>query len=193
MSASIRPPLPYEVLYWINKPGLTAFRLRFRKVHAFTWTKAQYLGTPDHPLVPMLLKRYALREEIPLWWTCITQREGGHTDRVVRSWLARRTRNAFTESLRKKGFDTDGRRLPGSGNKADLFGTASIAVQRAALKVPYAELVKQTDIAVSSIQDFQQRQDSHQNKTGNGQKRGNQRNGRGRGRLDLNVPADYQQ
>ena len=178
MSASIKPPLPYEMLYWITKPGFTAFRLRFRKAHAFTWTKAQYLQTADHPLVPMLLKRYALREETPLWWTCITQREGGHTDRVVRSWLARRTRNAFTESLKKAGFDADGRRLPGSGNAEDLFGTASFAVQRAALEVPYVDLIKQTDIAVSCMQGFKHRQDHQQNKLGKGKKRGNQRTGR---------------
>lgn len=110
----------------------------------------------------------------------------------MRSWLARRTRNAFRESLKKKGFDADGRSLPGSGNKADLFGTASFAVQRAALKVPYVELVKQTDIAVSCIQDFQQRPDNGQNKLGNGQTRGKQRTGKGKGRFAPSVRAEYQ-
>jgi hypothetical protein len=175
--SSIKPPLPFELLYWLNSPGLTAFQFRFRKIHAFTWTKAKYLETPIHPLTPAVLKRYALRQATPLWWSCVATREAGHSDRVVRSWLARRTRNAFAESLKKRGFDTDGRRLPGSGNQADLFGTASFSVLRLAAKLPYVELIKQTDIVVSKIQEFQARGDNGQNRRGKGHAKGQNGNG----------------
>ena len=152
MSSSIKPPLDHKVLFWVKHPGITVFNLRFRNVHAYTWTRSRSLELPSHPLTPITLKRYALREEVPLWWSCIATREGGHADRVVRSWLARRTRNAFEESLRKKGFDTNGRPLSGSGNKADMFGTAYLSVTRRAAKVSFVELVKQTDVAVSEMQ-----------------------------------------
>ena len=89
---------------------------------------------------------------MPLWWSCIAQRKSGHGDRVVSSWLARRARDAFEESLRKKGFDTTGRPLPGSGNNVNMFGTAQLSVARQALKVSFLELLKQTDIAVSEMQ-----------------------------------------
>lgn len=160
MPATAKPPLSFDMLYWVTNPGITAFKFRFRKIHAFTYTSSRVLETPLHPLVPVVLKRYAMREEIPLWWSCVTKREFGHKDRVVRSWLARRTRDAFKESMRKSGYDTDGRPLPGSGNKADLFGTAYFSVQRQATTTSFVDLVKQTDIAVSYIQRFQSRADN---------------------------------
>ena len=91
----------------------------------------------------------------------------------MRSWIARRTRNAFAESLKKRGFDPDGRRLPGSGNKADMFGTASIAVSRVAMTTPYVELVKQTDIAVKYMENFQVKREGFK-KGGKGQAQGTQ-------------------
>ena len=70
----------------------------------------------------------------------------------MRSWLARRTRNAFEESLKKKGYDTYGRPLPEAEVKKNLYGTAHLSVNREAAKVSFEELVLQTDIAVSEIQ-----------------------------------------
>ena len=170
--SSLIKPLSFDMLYWIKNPGITAFQFRFRKIHAFTWTKAKYIDTPIHPLVPVTLKRYALRQETPLWLTCVATRETGHSDRVVRSWTARRTRNALAESLKKKGFDINGRRLPGSATDANLFGTAALSVLRVAATTSYADLVKQTDIAVSYIQDYQAREDSGLIKHRKGKTRG---------------------
>jgi hypothetical protein len=154
MSSPIKPPLDLSLLFKIHHPGITAFYFRFRNAHAYGWTKARALDEPLHPLKQHLLKRYAVREEVPLWWSCVTTREVGHTDRVVRSWLARRTRNAFKESLRKKGYDTNGRPLLESGNEANIFGTANLSVKREAMKLSFVELVKQTDVAVTKMQEW---------------------------------------
>ncbi|KAG0651445.1 Chitin biosynthesis CHS5 [Hyphodiscus hymeniophilus] len=168
MSSSIKP-LPLELLYWIKNPGMTAFTLRFRNIHAFTWTKAQWIDNPIHPLTSVALERYAVRQGTPLWLTCVATREAGHSDRVVRSWLARKAKHALAESLKKKGFDMEGRKLPGSGNKADLFGTALFSVMRLAATTPYVDLIKQTDVAVSYMQKFQNREkDGQKNGKGKG-------------------------
>ncbi len=98
----------------------------------------------------------------------------------MRSWLARRTRNALTESLKKKGFDSDGRRLPGSGNQTDLYGTAFLGVRRLAKKIPYIELIQQTDLAVSAIQEIHDRGGGKNR--GNGQTKGAKGHGIGRER-----------
>jgi hypothetical protein len=147
----VKSPVEFHKLPYITNPHMNAFICRFGKVHAFSWTKSRFLDPPPHPLAPYVLKRYAQREEVPLWWNCVAKKETGQSERVVRSWIARRTRNAFKESLRKQGFGTDGRPLPGSGNKADLFGTVCLSVRRLAATISYVDLVKQTDIAMSYI------------------------------------------
>lgn len=151
MSVKLSPSR--NLLFGFNHPSITAFTLRFRNIHAFTTIRSRFLDLPDqHPLAPLMLKRYAAREAVPLWWDCIAKRAVGQSDRVVRSWLARRIRNAFKESLNQKGYDANGRPLPGSGNQAALFGTASFSVQREATTRSFADLVRETDIVVSYIQ-----------------------------------------
>ena len=177
-------PLPFDMLYSIRDPGITAFQLRFRKIHAFTWTKAKWIDQPIHPLAPVSLKRYVLRQEAPLWLTCVATRESGHSDRVVRSWIARRTKNALAESLKKRGFAPDGRRLSGWGNTADLFGTAALSVLRVATTLSYVDLIKQTDIAVHQMEKYQLRQDNGFNKGKRPTKGGNSTGNRQRQKQD---------
>ena len=151
MSAPSKIIQAHESLPWINTKGaIKAFGFRFGNAHAYGFTKSRFLDAQYHPLKSFFNQRYASRDE-PLWWSCISRRQSGRSDRVARSWLARRGRNAFVESLRKKGYDADGRPLPGTGNESDLYGTASIIMELPALKMSYEELGKQTDIAVSVI------------------------------------------
>ena len=128
-----------------------------------------------------------------MWWNCVAKKESGQSERVVRSWLARRTRNAFEESLKKQGFGTDGRPLPGSANKADLFGTVCLSVKRLAAKISYVDLVKQTDIAMSYIV---RKQNEPHHRQRNVMAKGHERNqyqkanqSDGRRRLRLRDPA----
>ena len=60
--------------------------------------------------------------------------------RVVRSWSARRTRSAFREALRERGFDAEGRKVAGDSDQnteeADsLKGSLDIMIQPKGVRV----------------------------------------------------------
>lgn len=57
---------------------------------------------------------------------------------------------AFTESLKKKGFDTDGNVLDGSGG-SPLTGTAQLTPLEDILKTRQSDLVIQTDAALEAM------------------------------------------
>jgi hypothetical protein len=130
--------------------AITAFQLKFSRRHLFPQTASKILNTKLHPLERVVIERYMERDE-PLWWSCVCRKEIGANSSVVRTFLARKVRNAFKESLRKMGYDAAGRRLEGSELKVDLYGTANIMPAAFGLRMKYGDLVKQTDIAVLAI------------------------------------------
>lgn len=71
--------------------------------------------------------------------------------RTVRSWVGRRLRVAFIESLRKKGYASDGSSLPGTADKAPIIGTAMLGAVPAILKIKNDSLIEQTDSAVQMM------------------------------------------
>lgn len=64
--------------------------------------------------------------------------------------MARKVRHAVTESLRKQGFRADGTRLDGSKGR-ELYGTAQFTPEQPIMKMPFTEVVKQMDVAVSTM------------------------------------------
>lgn len=69
--------------------------------------------------------------------------------KLTRSWMAKRVRCAVVESLQKKGFKPDGTSL--DGTQKEIYGTAQFLPGPLALKLPYADIVKQTDTAIEKI------------------------------------------
>ncbi|OCK88374.1 uncharacterized protein K441DRAFT_485391, partial [Cenococcum geophilum 1.58] len=68
------------------------------------------LSDPAHPLYISTLRRSKTADRSGLWWTAAGTFAVGKK-RVVRSWAARRLRNAFVEALASRGFDRDGKRI----------------------------------------------------------------------------------
>ena len=58
---------------------------------------------------------------------------------------------AFVESLKSKGYASDGSRIDPKDGVAPLFGSASIVPAVAAIKTKTPELIKQTDLLVAAI------------------------------------------
>jgi hypothetical protein len=69
--------------------------------------------------------------------------------RVVRSWAARRVRQAFVESLRKEGYAQDGSRIEGRG--LPLVGTVQFFPESTITKTKFKALVPQMDLVVREI------------------------------------------
>jgi len=58
---------------------------------------------------------------------------------------------ALVESLRKRGWDRDGRPLDGGGRNQELYGTLQLGTQLGSIGVKMEQLVKETDVIVSEI------------------------------------------
>ena len=137
---------PFNSLHHINNKKISAFRFRFKNVHAYSLTAFFELDVSTSPNRLQFQKRWDARSE-PLWWSCVARKDMAQK-RVVRSWASRRLRQAFTASLEKKGYAKDGTRIKGTDNESALYGTAQLTPELSSIKTSYEELVKQTDIAV---------------------------------------------
>ncbi|EPE26666.1 hypothetical protein GLAREA_02579 [Glarea lozoyensis ATCC 20868] len=85
-----------------------------------------------------------------LWWSVICKKDAALMRRTVRSYTARRVRNAVTESLKKQGYNPDGSRLVEDG-VPNLFGTLQVMPRSKALTAKYVEILKETDLVVKLI------------------------------------------
>jgi hypothetical protein len=110
----------------------------------------------SHPLEPRIKYLYETRERGILWWS-VAHSEVYHLKRVVRSWCARRLRNAFREALRDRGFDEDGRLLvlDSSGNIIDrkkrLKGTLELRMRNPLVDAKYVDVVEQAGRIVDEL------------------------------------------
>jgi hypothetical protein len=127
-----------------------AFLWRFGTFHAYSYAGGSYLDTPQHALYELSKKRWLAKQE-PLWASFVAVKSNGENSRCVRSWLARRLRNSFFESLRKRGYAWDGTPLEGGQRKEALYGTVQLLTERAILKIDPKSLEEQTDKVVDKI------------------------------------------
>jgi hypothetical protein len=149
----INPDILYsQALFPIPVHGATAFALRFSPKHTYSPTSGRFKPEKLQLKQEWAQNRWNERKE-PFWWSAVPKRETAHHHATVRSWMSRRMRNAVVESLKKEGFKPDGTRLEGRYG-GPLYGTAHFTPQTTILKMPYTELVKQTDAAVKRMMNF---------------------------------------
>jgi hypothetical protein len=134
-------------VHLLNIPGVNAFCAKYTKKYAYASTVSKLLDFPEAALHPKFEKRWQTRQE-PLWWNVTARRDFEHK-RSVRSWVSRRVRVAFVESLRKRGYAQDGSRINGAGEP--LVGTAQFFPERPILNTKFKDLVLQTDSVVTAI------------------------------------------
>ncbi|RDL36526.1 uncharacterized protein BP5553_05878 [Venustampulla echinocandica] len=147
-AAAAKPYIEYSRALGLKAiKGVTAFQVRYTDLHAYSITSGRF--APGYPTLQQIYadRKYMVRTD-PFWWSCVARKDTGFAKSVVRSWSARRVRNALGESLAKKGFAKDGARLEKGAGKHDLYGSAQLTPTALCLRMPYTELVKQTDIAV---------------------------------------------
>jgi len=135
-------------MYPLKIQGVNALSARYRKDYVYV-TTASRLVESNFALAPKFDQRWQSRQDT-FWWCAIARKEF-ESKRVVRSWVTRRLRQAFVESLRKKGYASDGSRIEAAGNKPALFGTAQLFPERPILKMRFMDLVEQTDLVVQQI------------------------------------------
>jgi hypothetical protein len=94
---------------FLRKP-LVNFGVNYSRDYQ-TFLRGGVLSEPFHPLFHLRKRIAEARPKTGLWWHVAT---GPNTSkrRVVRSWVVRRLRNAFRETLRERGVDEDGKINP---------------------------------------------------------------------------------
>lgn len=138
------------------------FMLRYNWKYIRNHVANRYLGSPTHPINPKIAHMYAHREENNLWWTVSVQPLMSYR-RVVRSWCARRTRVAFKQALRERGFNWEGRRLLGKMATPtmtpselgipgdDLTGTVELIVHPPCVKEKFPVIQKEMSFIVDAL------------------------------------------
>jgi len=125
-----------------------AVTARYANVKAYPVSSYTQL-MPDNPRWPMLEKRWQTRTD-PLWWSATSSKDFAMKS-TVRSWACRRVRTALVNSLKKKGWDRNGRPIAGSGQDAPLYGTLQLSPAFGSIGIGVKELSKETDMIVSEI------------------------------------------
>jgi len=142
-----RKILQYSHIRAIPVRTVDAFTPKYTKEYCYVATTPPAIEYPTHALSPMFFQRWQTRQE-PFWWSVITRKDIENR-RTVRSWVARRLRNAFIEALRKKGYGSDGTRIDGNGEP--LIGTAQLIPNESIKTKKYSDLVDQADLTVEAI------------------------------------------
>ncbi|PMD54706.1 uncharacterized protein K444DRAFT_111422 [Hyaloscypha bicolor E] len=143
----VRKILNYSAIKPLTIPAVNAFAAKYTKEYCYVATTPPQIEYPTDALFPMFVKRWQERQE-PFWWAVIARKDI-ENHRSVRSWVARRLRHAFMESLRKKGYKPDGNRIDGYGEP--LIGTAQLLPHESIIRKEYTDLVYQTDLTVEAI------------------------------------------
>jgi hypothetical protein len=142
-----RKILDYKAIFTLPLRGVNAFSARYTKQYAYVASTARSIDFPSATLQRKFENRWQTRPD-PLWWSVIT-RKSFADKRVLRSWAARRVRQAFVESLRKEGYAQDGSRIGRQG--VPLIGTAQLFPVGTIMKTNFKDLVSQTDLLVQAI------------------------------------------
>lgn len=112
--------------------GTRNFVLRYLPVFAIPPFAKRYLGVPLHPLWPKIDHIYQNCDRSVLLWY-VNGLKASEFKHAPRSWCSRRTRVAFMNALKERGFDRMGRRIRDardSEHKRDLSGTLSISINK---------------------------------------------------------------
>ncbi|CAG8950242.1 hypothetical protein HYFRA_00008480 [Hymenoscyphus fraxineus] len=146
----VKPSILLKPLQSVGAKKIVAMSAFYSPYYVFALSSNRYTSEADTLAKEWAERQFNTRSE-PFWWTCITKKEALTSKRTLRSWIARRTRMAFVESLRKRGYGSDGTRLdPTDGGKA-LYGTAQFLVREPCLLMKTEDLRKETDLALETI------------------------------------------
>ncbi|KFY12918.1 hypothetical protein V492_03584 [Pseudogymnoascus sp. VKM F-4246] len=139
-----------------NIRGVDILQIVWSKEHIAPINSKVQLTTPSHPRHEIMKRKWEARTD-PLWWNCLTSGKVGPKS-AVRSWLSNRARAAFVQALKRKGYDTNGRRIDGNGAgvpKPNLVGSVHMMTRAELLRAKWPEVEEQADKIVAEIERLQ--------------------------------------
>ena len=124
---------------------------------AYTYTSQNMKIGHEGPFKKYFVQAWAQRQE-PLWSCFITTKFKGQEakiKRTMRSWVVRRIRIAFADSMKRHGFTKDGEPLEGNGTLAPIYGTVQFIAEEHIVKLKMAEIGNQMDFCVKKMMNKQ--------------------------------------
>lgn len=143
LASSYLGPLPIRRVKYIQ--------VRYSKNYAYLLSSRRFdHSKPQTPEEEWADRSKWNRRTDSLWWSVLCKRDAITSKRVTRSYLARKFRHALVESLRKKGFKSDGFRLVEDGIPP-LTGSMQVTPDTTALTLDFATVVGETDLVVEAL------------------------------------------
>ena len=146
------PIVYYKYTKPFTLPGIQHLKIRKSIEHAYLQAAGRW-----EPGRRTLAEEWAdrdghLKRDEPLWWSCIANKTPNKAGdkRTVRSYVARKLRSAMVDSLKKKGYDKNGRSL--TGDNRPIYGSCQITAEVDTAKMKYVDIVAQTDKIVQSLE-----------------------------------------
>ncbi|KAK2807764.1 hypothetical protein FQN50_005306 [Emmonsiellopsis sp. PD_5] len=160
------PRNQFRNLARLKVPNQPSLFYGFSPENKFTYRAFRHIEPKSlSPLYFKLRDQYANREKGILWWNVMTHGESNRRfSKVVRSWMARRTRDAFCDALMRCGYDHDGKRRlqPAAGWEGvgtqlpeRLVGTLELQVRAVVRIRGYETLVDDCGLLVESLIRYQ--------------------------------------
>ncbi|RMJ22382.1 hypothetical protein PHISP_06746 [Aspergillus sp. HF37] len=129
------------------------FVLRYVPMFSVPPTGKRYMGVPLHPLWHKITHNYETCDNSLLLWY-VNGLKAGSFKHAPRSWCTRRTRAAFQNALKERGFDRMGRRIPNTQEtrqKGDLRGTVTITMNEQCMGQDFGTVQKDVSGLLDSL------------------------------------------
>jgi hypothetical protein len=107
-----------------------------------------------HPIQEQRKRQWQSRTD-SLWWNCLTTIQSGGIKKVVRGWMANRSRAAISQALERKGYAITGERLLGSvqdSGSRKLKGSAHFLPTTQMLRTSWSDLERQADLIIAELE-----------------------------------------
>ncbi|KAI9370670.1 hypothetical protein BJX61DRAFT_514747 [Aspergillus egyptiacus] len=134
------------------------FRFYFDHVYKDPPYAQRYLSNWAHAIRPKIKHLCDTRDRNTLWWMVSVHPVLDHKS-TVQNWCARRTRMAFRQELKERGYDAEGRRLENraqasatpSEHHGNLLGNVKIQTKRQCLDADYAVIRAEMKTLVDAL------------------------------------------
>lgn len=129
------------------------FVLRYVPMFSIPPTGKRYMGVPLHPLFHKIKHTYETCDKSLLLWY-VNGLKSGSFKHAPRSWCTRRTRAAFQNALKERGFDRMGRRIRNTQEtrqRGDLRGTVTITMHEQCMGQDFGTVQKDLSGLLDSL------------------------------------------
>jgi hypothetical protein len=151
--ANLNPPKIYSssTLAPVNRSGVSHLLVKYSPNRTYAFSSDRFAS--DNPITSYHIwadrsKWYKRTDSF--WWSVLCKKDSTAPKRVLRSYVARKVRNAIVDSLKKKGYKADGSRLV-DDEVPPLSGTMQITPVNTVLTMKYADVVKETDVVIKTL------------------------------------------